>query len=131
MDNKCVYFGRTQLSDAPSSPPSAGSDFAAATGQAQEEEEHTCENTMEDTAVPLCALGADEEDNPFASASAHVGGAFGGNAIGGNGIEPSGSTRANRVDSTITPAEMQAEMSFTEKENDCSNEELPTFWLDM
>lgn len=81
--------------------------------------------------MPLCSLGADESDDPFGIGAfgSRGGGAFSRGSFGGGGV--SLPVSASPVDATITPAELQAEMSFTEKETDCSNEELPTFWLDM
>lgn len=125
MDNKCVYWGRAVSPSA--TPASLGTELMAQPAPPAEAEadEPACESKMEDTAVPLCSLGADESDDPFGS------GAFGAGGGGFGGRAVSLPVAASPVDATITPAEMQAEMSFTEKETDCSNEELPTFWLDM
>jgi hypothetical protein len=120
MDSKCVHWGR-----APSPAAAAaglGAHPVAALAQPAEAnaDEPACESKMEDTAEPLCSLGSDESDDPFGSG-----------AFGASERAVSLPVTANPVDATITPAEMQAELSFTEKELDCSNEELPTFWLDM
>lgn len=83
-----------------------------------EEEEHACESKAEDTAVPLCTVGNADESNPFSSASPF-------------GVSPSlpMMPAGDFVDQTITPEEDKAIASVAE--SDCSNDELPTFWLDM
>ena len=97
MDGKCPYWG------------------------GPEEEEPACESKAEETAVPLCTLGAAEETtNPFGASS------FGSSSFG---MSQPGMSAAP-VDQTITPEE-DAAISVVAEAEDCSNEELPTFWLDM
>uniref|UniRef100_A0A7S3STQ9 FAD-dependent oxidoreductase 2 FAD-binding domain-containing protein n=1 Tax=Emiliania huxleyi TaxID=2903 RepID=A0A7S3STQ9_EMIHU len=149
METRCVYWGKAQASaPAPAAGAEAGGGGAAAGGAAQvagsgeagagEEEEEECEGGKdEETAVPLCTLGSDASDDPFgggggfssSSSSSSSGGGFGGGGLGGG--MSSAPAPSPTIDSTITEAEAQADMTFSEGEADCSNEELPTFWLDM
>ena len=124
MENTCQYWR---------SPQSPADDDAAA------DDEFECESKAEDTAVPLCTLGTDESTDPFGapfgappfgapSLDASLPGALGG-AVGPGG-GPGGVTDVtDAVDSTITPAEDAAQGAFIQ--DDCNNEELPTFWLDI
>ena len=73
----------------------------------------------EPSAPPLCSLGADPPADPFGSS------AFG--APGGFSSAPA---MSSPVDATITPEE-DAALAAAETHEDCSNEALPTFWLDM
>ena len=87
-------------------------------GVKQEDEEPACEGKAEEPAlgepepVPLCSLGSDDAaGDPFGFSAA--------------------SPAAPAVDQTISRAEDEALSSFQMMEEDCSNEELPTFWMDM
>ena len=87
-------------------------------GVKQEDEEPACEGKAEEPAfgepepVPLCSLGSDDSaGDPFGFSAA--------------------SPAAPSVDQTISTAEDEALSSFQKMEEDCSNEELPTFWMDM
>ena len=87
-------------------------------GVKEEDEEPACEGKAEEPAfgepepVPLCSLGSDDAaGDPFGTSAA--------------------SPAAPAVDQTISSAEDEALWSFQQNEEDCSNEELPTFWMDM
>jgi hypothetical protein len=101
MDGKCPYWGGS------------------------EEEEHVCESKPEEeTAVPLCTVGTDESSDPFGSAAS--------NPFGGPEEDfglPMSST-SDPLDQSITPEEDMA-LEAAAATEDCTNEELPTFWLDM
>ena len=85
-----------------------------------EAEEPACASPVaEPSAPPLCSLGADPPADPFGSS------AFG--APGGFSSAPA---MSSPVDATITPEE-DAALAAAETHEDCSNEALPTFWLDM
>ena len=90
-------------------------------GVKEEDEEPECTGGKSEPeepgveAVPLCSLGASEDSDPFGAS------AFG-------GMPP---PVAPTVDHTITTTEDAALSSFQAQEEDCSNEELPTFWMDM
>ena len=84
-----------------------------------EAEEPACaRRRAEPSAPPLCSLGADPPADPFGSS------AF---APGGFSSAPA---MSSPVDATITPEE-DAALAAAETHEDCSNEALPTFWLDM
>ena len=87
-------------------------------GVKEEDEEPACEGKAEEPVfgepepVPLCSLGSDDAaGDPFGTSAA--------------------SPAAPAVDQTISSAEDEALWSFQRMEEDCSNEELPTFWMDM
>lgn len=84
-----------------------------------EDDEHECESKAEDTAVPLCSVGTAEPDpfDPFAA------------SFGSADMGMSSAPEEDLLDQTITPEEDEA--LSTVAETDCTNEELPTFWLDM
>ena len=87
----------------------------------EEDDEPACESKAEDTAVPLCTLGTDGGgDNPFGAPPSPF------SPFASSIPEPT----TDWVDHTTTPEEESAAVGYPSAE-DCSNEELPTFWLDM
>ena len=102
MDGKCQYWG------------------------GPEEEEPACESRAEPSAPPLCSLGTDASADPFGAPTDPFGGG------GGGGFSsPADAAFSSPVDATITPEEDRALAGVAATAEDCSNEELPTFWLDM
>jgi len=83
-----------------------------------EVDEPECESKSDETAVPLCTVGPGEESNPFAS-----------NPFSFSSPSMPMTEAEDFVDQTISPEEDEVIATVTEA--DCSNEELPTFWLDM
>jgi len=103
MDGKCQYWG------------------------GPEEEEHVCVSKAEDTAEPLCTLGTDNSaSDPFGAAA--TGG--GGSPFSSSMSPPreQSSVPTDPVDVTITPEEHAYVGTIAE---DCNDETLPSFWLDM
>jgi len=84
-------------------------------------DEPACESKAEDTPVPLCTLGTDASADPF-----------GADAMGGGSSSPfssdAQSSMSAPLDITITPEE-HAFVGAVEQ--DCGDETLPSFWLDM
>ena len=105
MDGKCQYWG------------------------GPEEEEHVCVSKAEDTAEPLCTLGTDNSaPDPFGAAA--MGGGGGGGPFSSSMSPPreQSSVPTDPVDVTITPEEHAYVGTIAE---DCNDETLPSFWLDM
>ena len=90
-----------------------------------EEEEPACESKSEETAVPLCTLGTDATaSDPFGAADPF------GSALPFGASPPleQSSVPTDPVDVTITPEEQSYVGAVAE---DCADETLPSFWLDM
>lgn len=107
LEGKCKYWG-------------AAEKLAAG----EEEEEVACESKAEDTAVPLCSVGAGEAD-PFGAPAAGAD-PFGAD-FGGATSPPTSSP----VDRRVTAAEEQFALAAESSAEDCTDETLPSFWLDM
>ena len=103
MDGKCPYWG----------------------GPEAEDDEPKCESKAEETAVPLCTLGTEggAPADPFGAADP-----FGSSTPFGGSTQSSAS---DFVDQSMSAEDEAAIADAAAAEADCSNEELPTFWLDM
>ena len=82
-----------------------------------------CEHTAPDTAEPLCSL-SDAQEDPFAATTSSD--PFSQPTTTGTAARG----ESGAIDSFMTSAE-ETIVNKMYSEEDCSNEELPTFWLDM
>ena len=111
MDGKCQYWGGPEAEEPSCDGGKNDETFAA---------------FVEPSAPPLCTLGTDASDSASSSADPFGGGgASSADAFGMSSAPPA----SDPVDATITPEENEALLGLSAE--DCSNEELPTFWLDL
>ena len=115
MDGKCQYWGGPDAEE-----PSCGSGGDGAHAPASEFAATLA--PAEPAAPPLCSLGADPPAPPFG-----VTDPFGTSSSFGVSAAPPPS---DPVDATITPEEGHI-ISGIHDPDDCTNEELPSFWLDL
>ena len=110
MDGKCQYFGVPDQEDA---------------------DEPACESRAEPSAPPLCSLGTDGGGSADPFGGGFGGGGFGGGAAAGFGEPMMSSAASDPVDHSITPEEDAAIAGLEAAAEDCSDDTLPSFWLDM
>ena len=118
MDGKCQYWGGPETEEPSCDGGKNDETFAA---------------FAEPSAPPLCSLGTDAPAPSGGSSDPFGGSPFGGSSSSSSFSSPFGMSAAppssDPVDATITPEENRALLGLTPE--DCSDEELPTFWLDL